>query len=225
MMLRTRLSSFAIATVLAVAFLASPSADLAAQDKLPPAAGPEEPRVTAKRGDDGIYHQEWFANSLLNLKDEMEEAHKAGKRFVVIFEQRGCIYCTKMHSETLALRYINDYVRANFHVVQLDIWGARPVTDFDGQEMSEKKLAERWGVMFTPTLVYYKDSLKGLEGKYGQPLEVVRSNRVGAGEFYDMFVWVKHKIYEQDRNFQRFHVERFNEREALKNKAPGARTN
>lgn len=194
-----------------------------AQAKLPPAAGPEEPRVVPKRGDDGIYHQEWFASSLLNLKDELEDATKAGKRFAVIFEQRGCIYCTKMHTETLSARYINDYVRANFHIVQLDIWGARPVTDFDGQEMPEKKLAERWGVMFTPTIIYYKDSLAGLEGKYGQPLEVVRSSRIGAGEFYDMFVWVKHKIYEQDRNFQRFHVERFNDREAMK--AKGQRTN
>ena len=186
-----------------------------AQGQLPPAIGPEQPRVLPERGFDGIYHQSWFAHSLLNLKEEFEEARAQGKRFVVIFEQRGCVYCVKMHTETLALRYINDYVRENFHVVQLDLWGARNVTDFDRRELSEKKLAERWGVMFTPTIIYYKESLDGLEGKFGQELEVIRSNRVGSGEFYDMFVWVRSKIYEKDRNFQRFHVERYKEREAL----------
>jgi len=218
----SRARVFCAIVAMAAAFLIAP---LAAAEPLPPAAGPEEPRVEPKRGDDGIYHQEWFANSLLNLKDDFEDAQKAGKRFVVIFEQRGCIYCTKMHTEALAQRYINDYVRANFHVVQLDIWGARPVTDFDGKEMPEKKLAERWGVMFTPTIVYYKDSLAGVEGQFGPPLEIVRSNRVGAGEFFDMFVWVKHKIYETDRNFQRFHIERFNERESIKAQAGKPRLN
>jgi len=186
-----------------------------AQGQLPPPTGPEEPRVLAEKGFDGIYHQSWFAHSLLNLKEDFAEARAQGKRFVVIFEQRGCIYCVKMHTETLALRYINDYVHENFHVVQLDLWGDRSVTDFDGKVLAEKKLAERWGVMFTPTIIYYKESLDGLGGKFGQELEVARSNRVGPGEFYDMFVWVKHKIYEKDRNFQRFHGERYREREAL----------
>jgi hypothetical protein len=38
-----------------------------------------------------------------------------------------------------------------------------------------------------------------------------------------MFVWVKHKIYEKDRNFQRFHVERFRERELAKETAPSGK--
>ena len=37
----------------------------------------------------------------------------------------------------------------------------------------------------------------------------------GPGTFNDLFVWVRAKGYEQDRNFQRFHHTRHNEREAL----------
>ena len=215
-----RVLSVALAVaVLAGALLIAPMAR--ADDKLPPPIGPAEPRAEPVKGEDGIYHQPWFAHSLLNLKEEFEEARKAGKRFLVIFEQRGCIYCTKMHTETLAKRYLNDYARQNFHVVQLDLWGARAVTDLDGKEMPEKRLAERWGVMFTPTLVFYKESLDGLAGKYGPETEVMRSNRVGEGEFYDLLVWVRHKLYEQDRNFQRFHVERYNAREALAKQPDG----
>ena len=51
--------------------------------------------------------------------------------------------------------------------------GAREVTDFDGVKMSEKALAERWGIIFTPTIVFYKDNLTGLDGKWGRPLEVI----------------------------------------------------
>ena len=90
---------------------------------LPPPIGPETPKVEAMRGDDGIYHQKWFVQSFLDLREDYAEAEKAGKRFAVVFEQRGCIYCTKMHTEVLALKYINDYVRENFHILQLDLWG------------------------------------------------------------------------------------------------------
>ena len=186
---------------------------------LPPLAGAEAPRVVPALGDDGIYHQAWFMPSFLDLADDAREAEASGKRFAVIFEQRGCVYCTKMHTEVLARRYINDYVRENFHIVQIDLWGSREVTDFDGQKLPEKKLAERWGVLFTPTIVFFKDDLAGTEAKWGQPLEVARMQLgIGADTFYDMFAWVRARVYEQDRNFQRFHIERMQVRESAATK-------
>ena len=56
----------------------------------------------------------------------------------------------------------------------------------------------------------------GRAAKWGQPIEVARMQLgIGAGTFYDMFTWVRVKAYEKDRNFQRFHIARHNEREAL----------
>lgn len=188
----------------------------AGEPKLPPAIGPDAPTVEPIKGDDGIYHQSWFSKSFLDLREDLAEAKAAGMRFAVIFEQRGCIYCVKMHTEVLSKRYINDYVRENFRILSFDMWGSREVTDFDGTKMPEKKLAERWGIMFTPTVVFFKDGLEGVEGKWGPPVEVTRmSLGVGPGTFYDLFTWVRVKGYEKDRNFQRFHLDRIKEREAM----------
>ena len=127
-----------------------------------------------------------------------------------------------MHKEVLSQRYINDYVRENFHIVQLNLWGSREVVDFDGARLPEKKLAERWGVLFTPTIVFYKDGLSRFDGKWGSPLEVARLPLgFEPDTFYDIFTWVRAKVYEQDPSFQRFHVTRHDEREALKKQGSG----
>ena len=199
--------------VLAGILLSPPALFAQVQSALPPVVGSIEPKVVPRQADDGLYHQAWEVTSFLDLREDFNEAKAKGKRFAVFFEQRGCIYCTKMHKEVLAQRYINDYVRENFAVVQLDIFGAREVTDFDGTKLSEAKLAERWGVMFTPTVVFLKDELPGDAKAWGQTLEVTRmSLGFGAATFYDLFVWIRSKTYEQDRNFQRFHVGRMAER-------------
>jgi thioredoxin-related protein len=196
---------------------------------LPPPGGAVEPRVAPTLGDDGLYHQSWFQFSFLDLREDFQEAKAAGKRFAVLFEQRGCPYCAKMHTEVLAQKYINDYVRENFTIVQLDLWGAREVTDFDGTVLPERALAERWGVIFTPTIVFFKDDLTGLQGKWGRDLEAIERLPLSYGRdtFYDLFTWVRLKLYERDRNFQRFHISRIAEREALKTVPPdkGAKTN
>lgn len=211
---------FAAGLTLALALLvAAPALALdPARAPLPPPIGPEEPRVAPLRHEDGVYHQSWFALSFLDLREDFAEAKAQGLRFAVIFEQKGCPYCLKMHTDVLSQRYINDYVRTNFRILQLDLWGSREVTDFDGRTMTEKALAERWGVIFTPTVVFFKDDLKGLKGKWGRPLEAIERLPLSFGPltFYDLFVWVRHKIYERDRNFQRFHISRIAEREALK---------
>jgi thioredoxin-related protein len=195
---------------------------------LPPPVGPVSPRVEPVKEEDGLYHQSWFHLSFLDLRDDFREAKAAGKRFAVLFEQRGCPYCTRMHNEVLAQRYINDYVRENFAVLQLDLWGAREVTDFDGKVLPERALAERWGVIFTPTVVFFKDDLTGLEGKWGRELEAIERLPLSFGRdtFYDLFVWVRLKLYQRDRSFQRFHIARIAEREALKAAADkGGKTN
>jgi Thioredoxin-like domain len=188
----------------------------AADEALPPPIGPETPHVKPVL-EDGLYTQAWFQLSFLDLKEDFAQAKAAGQRFAVIFEQRGCPYCTKLHTEVLSQRYINDYLRENFRIVQLDLWGSREVTDFDGTRLTEKALAERWGVIFTPTIVFFKDDLAGLQGQWGRPLEAIERLPLSYGRdtFYDLFVWVRLKVYARDGNFQRFHFARVAEREAL----------
>ena len=209
---------FAVLLMAGLIWLVAPTGEAGAETsvKLPPAIGPEQPRVEPTKGDDALYHQSWFNQSFLNLRDDYEEAKSEGKRFAVVFEQRGCVYCVKMHTEVLAKKYINDYVRENYRIVQLNLWGDREVTDFDGKVLTEKELVRRWSVVFTPWIVFFKDDLTGLDGKWGPELEVMRMGLgVGPGTFYDMFTWIRIKGYESGEHFQRFHIRRLNEREAI----------
>ena len=179
------------------------------------------PRVEPTREEDGLYHQSWFQLSFLDLKEDFAEAKAAGKRFAVIFEQRGCPYCTKLHTEMLSQRYINDYLRAEFpHPAARPVGRARGHGLRRHEYCPRRALAERWGVIFTPTVVFFKDDLAGLDGKWGRELEAIERLPLSYGRdtFYDLFVWVRHKIYERDRSFQRFHISRIAEREALKAK-------
>lgn len=209
---------FSALLITALMLLAAGSSPAGAQTslKMPPAIGPENPRVEPLLGGDDLYHQTWFNQSFLDLREDYEEAKREGKRFAVIFEQRGCIYCIKMHKEVLAKKYINDYVRENYRIVQINLWGDRKVTDFDGTVLTEKELVRRWSVVFTPWIVFFKDDLTTVAGKWGPKLEVMRMGLgVGAGTFYDMFTWIRLKGYQGEEHFQRFHIRRIAERAAI----------
>ena len=56
----------------------------------------------ASIGDDGLHKQEWFALTFKDVAEDIEDAQSDGKRLVLLFEQRGCIYCTKMHEKILS---------------------------------------------------------------------------------------------------------------------------
>ena len=117
----------------------------------------EEPILT----DDGLYKQAWFLESFLDLGDDLEAARKEGKRFVIMWELKGCPYCKETHLVNFAQPRIADYVKANFEVLQLNIIGSRKVTDFDGSELSEKELAAKYGVRF---IVYQNKNWNGCFG-------------------------------------------------------------
>lgn len=114
-------------------------------------------------GDNGLHIQDWFLESFLDLSDDHAEALDAGKHLAVIFEQRGCPYCRELHNVNLADPEILAFTKKHFAVLQLDLWGSRTVTDFDGTEMEERALARKWGVNFTPTMVFFP--LESAEGK------------------------------------------------------------
>lgn len=151
----------------------------------------EQPILT----DDGLYKQPWFLESFLDLADDIEGARKEGKRFVIMWELRGCPYCKETHLVNFAQPGISDYVKANFEVLQLNIIGSRKVTDFDGQELSEKAMAAKYGVRFTPTLQFFGEGpLKDLP-----PAKREVSRAAGymrPDDFLAMFRYVREKAYE-----------------------------
>ena len=161
-------------------------------------------RIEPILGEDGMYHQSWFVNSFLDLKEDLAEAAEAGKRFVVMWEQRGCPYCRETHMVNFARPDINQYIRDNFAVLQLDLWGSREVTDFDGETLEERALARKWGIVFTPTIMFFANSVDEVEGKTGAQAEVTRMpGYFKPFHFITMFEYVKESAYER-QHFQKF---------------------
>jgi len=161
-------------------------------------------RIEPILGDDGMYHQPWFVNSFLDLKEDLAEAAEAGKRFVIMWEQRGCPYCRETHMVNFARPDINLFVRDNFAVLQLDLFGSREVTDFDGEALEERTLALKWGIVFTPTIMFFAESVAKVEGKTGAQAEVIRMpGYFKPFHFLTMFEYVKDSAYER-QHFQKY---------------------
>jgi len=111
--------------------------------------------VHVELGDDGLHKQPWIMNSFLDLGEDLAEATAGGKDLLVLIEQNGCPYCKEMHYINFQKPEIVDFIKAHYLVVQLDMWGSREVTDFDGETLAEKDLVRKWGVSFTPTTVMF----------------------------------------------------------------------
>ncbi|MBE9476194.1 MAG: thioredoxin fold domain-containing protein, partial [Proteobacteria bacterium] len=107
------------------------------------------PLWAVELGDDGLHKTTWMRSTFKDMSEDLAEANAEGKRMLVIFEQRGCIYCTQMHEEVFPLPEITKLIEDNYFVVQMNLFGDEEVTDFDGTVLSEKKMATRWGVVFT----------------------------------------------------------------------------
>jgi thioredoxin-related protein len=153
----------------------------------------EQPILT----DDGLYKQPWFLESFLDLADDLEGARKEGKRFAIMWELRGCPYCKETHLVNFAQPRIADYVKANFEVLQLNIIGSRKVTDFDGTVLSEKELAAKYGIRFTPTFQFFGEGAPKLKTLPPAQREVTRApGYMLPDDFLAMFRYVREKAYE-----------------------------
>jgi len=160
----------------------------------------DEPILT----DDGLYKQPWFLETFLELSDDLEGAYRAGKRFVVSWELKGCPYCKETHLVNFAQKRISDYVKANFEVLQLNIIGSRKVTDFDGAELAEKDLAAKYSVRFTPTFQFFGERSGPLRALPPAKREVARApGYLRPDDFLAMFRYVREKVYES-KSFRDF---------------------
>jgi thioredoxin-related protein len=121
-----------------------------------------------------------------------------------MWELKGCPYCKETHFVNFARGDIADYIKANFEVLQLNIIGARKVTDFDGTEMSEKAMAAKYGVRFTPTFQFFPERAAPLQAREPAKREVARlPGYMRPDDFLAMFRYVREKAYES-KSFRDF---------------------
>ena len=177
------------------------------------ALGLSGPVVAAELGEDGLHKTAWMRDTFKDLREDLAEANAEGKRLVLFFEQRGCIYCTKMHEDVYPHPDVSSYIEENFFVVQLNLHGSDTATDFDGEEMEQRDLARKWGILFTPTVMFLPEEVpEGVQAP--QAAVSIMPGAFAKGTTLDMFTWVNEKRYELDNgeDFQRYHARRISER-------------
>jgi thioredoxin-related protein len=171
------------------------------------------PVAAAELGDDGLHKTDWMRDTFKDLREDLDEANAEGKRLMIMVEQRGCIYCTRMHENVFPRPEIAEYIRENFFVVQLNLHGDIEVTDFDGESLSEKAATRKWGLLFTPSILFLPEEVP--EGQSAaQAAVALMPGAFEAGTTLDMLTWVNEKRYafDTDEDFQRYHARRIRER-------------
>jgi thioredoxin-related protein len=167
----------------------------------------------AELGDDGLHKTDWMRDTFKDLGEDLAEATAEGKRLLIMVEQRGCIYCTKMHEEVFPREEIASYIDDNFFVVQMNLHGSTEIVDFDGEALEEREAARKWGVLFTPTMMFFPEEVDA-EAPANEVAVAVMPGAFGAGTTLDFLTWIQEKRYEDqsEEDFQRYHARRIQER-------------
>ena len=100
----------------------------------------------------------WFKESFLDLREDIREAEKTGKRVMLMFTQDNCPYCNLLVERNLAQRGIEETLKTKFDVIAINMWGDREVTGLDGKSYAEKAYAAALKVQFTPTLMFFDEA-------------------------------------------------------------------
>lgn len=99
----------------------------------------------------------WFTESFLDLREDVRDAAKEGRRLMVYFGQDGCPYCKALMKVNFGDPAIEAFTRRHYIAVALNIWGDREVKWLDGRTLPEKELARVLKVQYTPTLLFFDE--------------------------------------------------------------------
>ncbi|MDF0600016.1 thioredoxin family protein [Psychromarinibacter sp. C21-152] len=160
-------------------------------------------------GDDGLHKSSWMRDTFKDLQDDLAEANAEGKRLMLIIEQRGCIYCRKMHEEVFVRDDIATMLEEDFFVIQINMFGDVEVTDFDGEAMREKEAVRRWRQQFTPTIMLFPEEVPEDQTAEDAAL-VVMPGAFSANTTKNLLTWVRDKIYLEQPSFQKYHADMIN---------------
>ena len=164
----------------------------------------------AEMGDDGLHKAPWMRDTFKDLSEDLADANAEGKRLMVIIEQRGCIYCKKMHEDVFPVAKIADYIEENFFVVQINMFGDVEVTDFDGTILPEKEMVRRWGALFTPSIMFFPEEVAE-DVSANQAAVATMPGAFGKHTTFNMLNWIMAHGYAGGESFQKYHARKFAE--------------
>ena len=86
---------------------------------------------------------EWFADAMLDARDEAADAATQGKRLMLYFWLEGCPYCQRMTSVTFRDPAVLERLKRGFVPAAINVRGDRDITWTDGATLTEKQLAAK----------------------------------------------------------------------------------
>ena len=99
-------------------------------------------------------HPDWFKESFLDIAEDVEESAESNKHVMLFLHLNGCPYCYKMTEENLKNAPYTDFIKENFDVIALNIQGDREVALDEETTLTEKQLAEKLKVIYTPAVIF-----------------------------------------------------------------------
>lgn len=172
------------------------------------------PAGAVELGDDGLHKPDWFRITFKDLQEDFADAQAEGKRLLVIVEQRGCVYCTEMHEKTFPDPRVDAILRDRYFPVQINLHGDTEIVDADGEALSEKAATRRWGVLFTPTMIFLPTELDDSLPVHQQAVAIM-PGAFSPGTTLDLLTWVAEERYldQSEEDFQRYHARMIRERD------------
>jgi len=96
----------------------------------------------------------WFKPTFLDFRDDAREAGVAKKHLMIYIGQHGCSWCKRLIEVNFRDPTIVDKMQKHFDAVEMNIVGSSETVWTDGTRASEKTLAARLKVRYTPTLLF-----------------------------------------------------------------------
>ena len=166
-------------------------------------------------GDDGLHKADWMMETFKDLQEDFADAADQDKRLVLIVEQRGCLYCRDMHEKTFPDPRVKAMLEEDFYPIQINLHGDIEIVDTDGEVLSEKAATRKWGVLFTPTMIFLPAELDESQSATAQAVAVM-PGAFSPGTTFDLLTWVDERRYtmidETGEDFQRYHARMIRER-------------
>lgn len=107
-------------------------------------------------------HPDWFKDSFLDIGEDVEEAAEAGRHVILFMHLNGCPYCYKMTEENFKHAPYTEFIQQNFDVIAINVKGDREVALNEQTSLTEKELAVRLNVTYTPTVVFLNQQNKAV---------------------------------------------------------------
>jgi len=112
--------------------------------------------VAASAADTRDAMTHFFDANTGDLQAELADAKAAGKKGILLmYEQEGCPSCYYMKQNVLNREDVQALYHKYFVMFTVDLFGAVPLKDFGGRDISEKAFAAAARVRATPTFAFH----------------------------------------------------------------------